>query len=141
MKDTTTMNQTKHDIPSQIDNSRKSILARGCDPLASLEAARVIPPHVGNPEYFPTTTDEEFAEKLRSRRWSVVFFAPGACRFMAARRQIPGGNSETHGWTLEEYRKLVQQHQGADIEIVETLDERETVGLLREALHRAQETN
>jgi hypothetical protein len=124
-----------------IDNSRKSILARGCDPIASLQASRDVPPLVGNPEYVPTTTDEDFVDKLRSRIWSVVFFAPGACRFSAASQPIPGSNPQTKDWTLDEYRKLVHQHQGDDIEIVETLDERETVGLLKEALLRAHEIN
>lgn len=123
-----------------IDNSRKSILARGCDPIASLRASRAIPPLVGNPEYVPTTTDEEFLEKLRSRSWSVVFFAPGACRFSAASQPIPGSTPQTKGWTLEQYRKLVRKHQGDAIEIVEAFDERETAGLLKEALLSAQAT-
>ncbi len=135
------MNQTKHDYKSSVDNSRKSILARGCDPIASLEASRAIPPLIGNPEYVPTTNDEEFVEKLQSRSWSVVFFAPGACRFSAASQPIPGGNSQTQGWTLEQYRELVRKHQGNQIQIVETPEERETVSLLKEALDKAQETN
>jgi hypothetical protein len=126
---------------STVDHSRKSILARGCDPFASLEASKAIPPLVGNPEYVPTTTDEEFIEKLQSRKWSVVLFAPGACRFSAAKLPIPGGNSQTQGWTLEQYRELVQRHQGDSIPIVETPEERETVRLLKEALERARETN
>lgn len=135
------MNQTKHEYMSSVDHSRKSILARGCDPIASLEASKTIPPLVGNPEYVPTTTDEEFVEKLQSRKWSVVLFAPGACRFSAAKLPIPGRNSRTQGWTLEQYRELVQKHQGDNIQIVETPEERETVILLKEALERARETN
>ena len=134
------MNQTKHDYKSSVDNSRKSILARGCDPIASLEASRAIPPLIGNPEYVPTTNDEEFVEKLQSRSWSVVFFAPGACRFSAASQPIPGGNSQTQGWTLEQYRELVRKHQGNQIQIVETPEERETISLLKEALDKSQET-
>jgi hypothetical protein len=135
------MNQTKHEYVDAVDNSRKSVLARGCDPFASLEASRAIPPLIGNPEYVPTTNDEEFVEKLQSRSWSVVFFAPGACRFSAASQPIPGGNSQTQGWTLEQYRELVRKHQGNQIQIVETPEERETVSLLKEALDKAQETN
>ena len=135
------MNQIEHDYKSSVGNSRKSILARGCDPIASLEASRAIPPLIGKPEYVPTTNDEEFLEKLRSRSWSVVFFAPGACRFSAASQPIPGGNSQTQGWTLEQYRELVRNHQGDQIQIVETPEERETVSLLKEALGQAQETN
>ena len=135
------MNQTKHEYTSSVDNSKKSILARGCDPLASMEASKAIPPLIGNPEYVPTTNDEDFIEKLQSREWSVVFFAPGACRFSSANQPIPGGNSRTHGWTLEQYRELVRKHQGHQIAIVETLDERETVSLLAEALKNARETH
>jgi hypothetical protein len=135
------MNQPKHEYLSTVDHSRKSILARGCDPFASLEASKAIPPLVGNPEYVPTTTDEEFIEKLQSRKWSVVLFAPGACRFSAAKLPIPGGNSQTQDWTLEQYRELVQKHQGNSIPIVETPEERETVRLLKGALESARETN
>ena len=122
------------------DNSKKSILARGCDPSASLGAARFIPPQIGNPEYVPTTNDADFIEKLKSRKWSIVFFAPGACRLSAAKRIIPGGNSRTQGWTLEQYRELVHQHQGDAVQIVETLEERMTIDLLRQALEKAPNT-
>ena len=135
------MNQTTSEHTNVVDNSRKSLLARGCDPSASLEASRAIPPLVGNPEYVPTTNDQEFIEKLQSRRWSIVFFAPGACRYGAADQQIPGGISQTQSWTLEQYRSLVREHQGDGIQIVETLEERKTVGLLREALEKARETS
>jgi hypothetical protein len=124
-----------------MDNSRKSILARGCDPSASLEASRAIPPLIGNPQYVPTTNDEEFVEKLRTRKWSVVHFAPGACRFSAARQPIPGESSQTRGWTLEQYRELVRSLQGDKVQIVETLEERETVPLLKEALAKAPDTS
>lgn len=134
------MNQTKHEYTSSVDNSRKTILARGCDPFASLEASRAIPPLIGNPEYVPTTNDDDLIEQLRSREWSVVFFAPGACRFSAADQPIPGGSSQTQGWALEQYRGLVREHQGDQIEIVETLDESKTVSLLKEALEKARET-
>ena len=130
------MSQTKHEYMGSVDNSTKSILARGCDPVASLEASRALPPLMGNPEYVPTANDEDFVEKLQSRGWSVVFFAPGACRFSAMNQPIPGGSSRTQGWTLEQYRELVRKHQGDRIEIVETPNERETVMLLKEALDR-----
>lgn len=135
------MNEASYEDTPSVDNSRKSILARGCDPLASVEASRAIPPLIGNPEYVPTTNDEDFVEKLRSRNWSVVFFAPGACRFSDANRPIPGSNSQTQRWTLEQYRELVRKHQGDQIRIVETLDERETVSLLADALEVALETD
>ena len=122
-----------------IDNSKKSILARGCDPAMSLQASKAIPPLIGNPEYVPTTSDADFIEKLKSRKWSVIFFAPGACRYNAAKLPIPGGNAETQGWTLEEYRDLVRKYQGDQVQIVETFEERQTITLLKGALEKAQE--
>ncbi len=122
------------------DNAKKSILARGCDPVMSAYAAKVIPPQTGNPEYVFTTNDADFLEKLSSRQWSVVFFAPDACRYSAAKQQIPGGNKQTEGWTLEQYKALVKKLQGDDIEIVEALSENETIGLLKTALSEARET-
>ena len=38
---------------------------------------------------------------------------------------------------MADYRQLVREYQGESAEIVETLDERETVGLLEAALSRA----
>ena len=141
LKEQGIMNQTESSYSIGLENTRKSILARGCDPHASYESSKAIPPLLGNPEYVPTTNDEDFIEKLQLREWSVVFFAPGACRFSAASQPIPGGNTQTDGWTLEEYRELVRRHQGDKIQIVETPDERETLTLLNEALKKAVETN
>jgi hypothetical protein len=135
------MNNLQYEHMTTADHSRKSILARGCDPILSLQASKTIPPLIGNPEYVPTTTDEEFFEQLQSRQWSIVYFAPGACRFSAAKRPIPGANSQSRGWTLEEYRTLVHEHQGDAIRIVETPYETEALGLLTEALVGARETN
>lgn len=96
---------------------------------------------MGNAEYVPTTDDTEFIKQLESRKWSIVFFAPGACRLSAVKRQIPGGNYDTKGWTLEQYKTLVRELQADDVQIVETLDERETIGLLNSALKTARATN
>ncbi len=71
----------------------------------------------------------------------MVFFAPGACRFSAVNQPIPGANSRTQDWALAQYRELVRKLQGDQIEIVETLDERETVNLLTEALENARDTH
>ncbi|MEM7114669.1 MAG: hypothetical protein AAF614_19685 [Chloroflexota bacterium] len=135
------MNDVKPKQTNMIDNSRKSILARGCDPNLSSWAAKNLPPLIGNPEYVPTTNDVDFIEKLQSRAWSVVYFAPGACRFSAAKRQIPGGVAKTRGWTLEDYRELVQQLQGDGVPIVESVEESKSLELLRTALEQARETN
>ncbi len=123
------------------DNSMKSILARGCDPVMSLQAAKDIPPLIGHPEYMPTTNDVDFVDQLKSRKWSVVFFAPGACRFSAAAQTIPGGSMDTKGWSLSQYRELVYELQGPNVKIVETPYEHETLDLLQEALQSVSATN
>lgn len=122
------------------NNSKKSILVRGCDPAMALQGAKMLPPLVGNLECVGTTSDTDFIEQLKSRKWSVVFFAPGACRLNAAQKSIPGSNSQTQGWTLEQYRELVKKLQGEEIQIVETQLESETVGLIKGALSKARET-
>lgn len=116
------------------DHTGQRILARACDPVMAARAARAIPPLLGGPEYVATTTDDDFVARLNSERWSVVYFAPGACRFDAAGASIPGSNAATAGWTLDDYRNLVHQTQGPDVTIVETLDEADTVSALRHAL-------
>ena len=55
----------------------------------------------------------------------MIYFAPGACRFSASRQSIPGGNSETVGWTLEQYRELVYELQDDKVQFVETMYESE----------------
>ncbi len=136
------MIKERHESAAEsMEHSSKSILARGCDPTASALATKALPPLLGNPEYVATTNDADFIEKLKSRDWSVVYFAPGACRYSAAKRPIPGRNNQTDGWTLADYRELVQQHQGEAIEIVESPLERESLELLRRALTRARATN
>ena len=122
------------------DNSKKTILARGCDPQLSLSFAKVAPSLLGNATYIPTTSDADFIEKLKSQKWSVIYFAPGACRYSAAKQQIPGGNNQTAGWTLEEYRTLIYSLQGKDVKIVETPYENEAVQLLNDALRSTHET-
>lgn len=121
------------------DNSKKSILARGCDPRLSLQFAQVAPQLLGNVEYIPTSNDVDFVEKLKSRKWSVVYFAPGACRYSAAKMQIPGGNQNTEGWTLEEYYELIHKLQGDEIQIVETPYEQDAISLLQKGLESARE--
>lgn len=135
------MNNPDQNQISIADHSNKSILARACDPTMSKEAAKSIPPLIGNPEYIPATNDVDFIQQLKSRQWSVVFFAPGACRLNAARHPIPGGTEDTIGWTLEQYRELVRKYQGNDVQIVESMEELKTIGLLRAALENARETN
>ncbi|PCI33231.1 MAG: hypothetical protein COB60_08055 [Flavobacteriaceae bacterium] len=128
------MKKSKEENTILVDNSNKSILVRGCDPAMALQGAKMLPPLVGNPTCVGTTSDTDFIEKLKSQKWSVVFFAPGACRFNAAQLPIPGSNSQTEGWPLVQYRTLVRELQGEGIQIVETQLESETVELIKNAL-------
>ena len=122
------------DTTQIVDNSNKSILIRGCDPEMGRRAIKLLPPVLGNPEMVSITNDDDFITELQRKKWSVIFFAPGACRYDARTLPIPGSRSQTKGWGLTEYRNLVRKHQGEDINIVETTDERQIVPLLREAL-------
>lgn len=133
------MEETKKEQFKKVDNSNKSILARGCDPTLSFQFSKVVPPLIGDATYIPTISDTDFVEKLKSQKWSVIYFAPGACRFSAANRQIPGGNNETKGWTLREYTELILKLQGDDIQIVESIYEQGAIELLNEALANARE--
>jgi hypothetical protein len=120
------------------DNSNKTILARGCDPYLSAMAAREIPKLLGNPSYIPTTTDEEFFALLKTKKWSMIYFAPGACRFSAAKRRIPGSNEVTKTWTLAEYKELIYKYQGDDVTIAESTSEQEAIGVLQRAIEQAR---
>jgi len=123
------------------DHSAMSILTRACDPATAQHAAQAIPPCIGNPEYVAATSDDDFINQLRSREWSVVFFAPGACRFSARGAAIPGGNEKTAGWSLDQYRTLAKRTQGEHVQIVEAMHEAETIELLAAALTQARTTN
>lgn len=122
-----------------LDFSAKAILARGCDPQMALRASTVMPPLLGGVEFVSCTNDDDFVEKLQARAWSVIFFAPGACRYNAAKMPIPGARAHTMGWGMEEYRALVRQYQGDQICIVETTDEREIIPRLKQALIQSED--
>jgi N-acetyl-beta-hexosaminidase len=116
------------------DAAGKSVLVRGCDPRMAAKAAGFLPALVGDPEVWESSTDDDdFLAKLDSRAWSVVMFAPGACRYNAANAPIPGANARTQGWSLKQYRALVREVQ-PETTIVETTEEREIVPKLRAAL-------
>ena len=82
------------------DNSNKSILVRGCDPEMARRAMKLLPPVLGNPEMVSVTNDDDFITQLERKKWSVIFFAPGACRYDAAQAPIPGSRAQTKGWGL-----------------------------------------
>ena len=124
---------------SILDFSMKQILARGCDPQMALRASKLMPKMLGGVKFIACIDDDDFIAKLRERQWSVVFFAPGACRYNAAGMSIPGARAHTKGWGLEEYRALVREHQGDGIQIVETTDEREIIPRLRQALLQSKD--
>ena len=115
------------------DASSKTILVRGCDPVMAERAGQMLPPLLGNVNIEAATQDDRFFELLESKKYDAVFFAPGACRWSAARKPIPGGNAETAGWSLDDYRVKVQQLQPS-AKVVETCEEKEIVPLLRQAL-------
>ena len=51
--------------------------------------------HLGSKvEIVAVTEDSDFLNKLKSRKWTVVAFAPGACRWNAAKQPIPGSSAE-----------------------------------------------
>ena len=116
------------------DNSNKSILARGCDPEMGRRAIELLSPILGNPEMLSVTNDDDFIIELKRKKWTVIHFAPGACRYDATKSPIPGNRLLTQDWGLAEYRNLVRKHQGEYIKIVETTDESQIIPLLRKAL-------
>ena len=122
------------DVTQISDNSNKSILIRGCDPEMGRRAIEFLTPILGNPEMVSVTNDDDFITELQKKKWSVIHFAPGACRYDSTKSPIPGSRTQTKGWGLTEYKTLVKKHQGQDIKIVETAYERQIVPLLRKAL-------
>ena len=102
--------------------------------MMAQRAGQMLPPQLGNARIVSSTTDDDFFAKLTATNFAAVMFAPGACRYSAARQPIPGGNAKTKGWTLEEYRFAVREALGDAVPIVETTEERQIIPLLREAL-------
>jgi hypothetical protein len=121
-------------VVNLLDNSKKSILSRGCDPVMAARSLEFMPKMLGNVQMFTSTNDNDFIKLLQERKYTIVFFAPGACRYDASKMPIPGENSVTKGWDLSQYRELVKQHQGDDVVIVETVEESQTISLLSDAL-------
>ena len=122
------------DVTQISDNSNKSILIRGCDPEMGRRAIELLTPVLGNPEMVAVTNDDDFITELQKKKWSVIHFAPGACRYDSTKSPIPGSRTQTKGWGLAEYKNLVKKYQGEDVKIVETVYERQIVPLLKNAL-------
>jgi len=124
-----------------INNSNKSILIRGCDPEMGRRAIKLLTPVLGNPKIISVTNDDDFIIELKKKKWSVIHFAPGACRYDSTGSPIPGGRAQTKGWRLTEYKDLVRKYQGQDIKIVETAHEHHIVPLLIKALRNNNKHN
>ena len=79
------------------DASGKKVLTRGCDPVMAERAGKMLPPMLGNVQMVGVTDDDTFFRLLETEQFDVVLFAPGACRYNAARQPIPGGNEQSEG--------------------------------------------
>ena len=122
------------DVTQVRDNSKKSVLIRGCDPEMGRRAIELLTPVLGNPAMVSVTNDDDFIIELKKKKWSVIHFAPGACRYDSTESPIPGSLIQTKGWRLADYKTLVKKYQGQDIKIVETIYEHKIVPLLKKAL-------
>ena len=122
--------------PDTGDASGKVILMRGCDPAMAQRAGAMLPPLLGNVKILAATDDGDFFKVLddQGAQVDVVGFAPGACRWDAAKKPIPGGNDATKDWSMKQYREKVREARGEHIPIVETTEESQMVPLLRKAL-------
>lgn len=125
---------------SDTSASKKLILARGCDPVMAQRSSVFLPPLLGGATVLSFTDDDSFFAELELQRSGakqkadVMFFAPGACRWSAARKPIPGGNKATAGWSLEDYHRKVKEALGEGVPIVGSEHERDIVPMLRKAL-------
>mmetsp|Transcript_26040 Transcript_26040/g.62530 ORF Transcript_26040/g.62530 Transcript_26040/m.62530 type:complete len:210 (-) Transcript_26040:237-866(-) len=117
------------------DASNKLILSRGCDPQMASRATSMLPPLLGGARFHAVTDDNEFFRKLKENKYDLILFAPGMCRFSAAKQRVPGSiEGETSAWSMEEYAERVRELQGDDVKIVSTTEERQIVPLCRRAL-------
>ena len=116
------------------DASHKKVLVRGCDPVMAERSGQMLPPLLGNVQMTGVTDDDTFFKLLDSHKYDVITFAPGACRYDAAKQPIPGSNAASAGWTLADYRAMVREKQGDGVQIVESTQEQQIVPLLRAAL-------
>ena len=71
------------------EHANKRILARGCDPIASQQAAQVLPSLMGNPEYVATSNDEEFINKLKHEKCQWYFSPLGLVALMPSINLFP----------------------------------------------------
>ena len=55
------------DVTQISDNSKKSILIRGCDPEMGRRAIELLSPILGNPEMLSVTNDDSFIINIQRR--------------------------------------------------------------------------
>ena len=117
------------------DFSSKTILIRGCDPVMAQRAGAMLPPMLGNVNVVSATDDDHWLALVEdtSKVFDVVAFAPGACRWSAAGRPIPGGNAATKGWSVGQYAAKARAARPSAV-VVELPDEADVVPRLRAAL-------
>lgn len=111
----------------------KIMLIRGCDPVMAAKSVSFLPPMLGGCTIVATTNDDDWFRELKARKYDVVLFAPGACRWDQAKKPIPGGNSTSSGWSLTEYHAAVREVDPS-VPIVGSTEESEMIPLLRKAL-------
>jgi hypothetical protein len=111
----------------------KVMLIRGCDPVMAAKSASFLQPLLGGCAVVATSNDDDWFRELNARKYDVVLFAPGACRWSHAKKPIPGGNSGTRGWSLTEYHAAVREVDSS-VPIVGSTEESEMIPLLRKAL-------
>jgi len=129
---------SKHDEINGIDKVKKSawqktVLIRWEDPLLSKDADTLLTKQLGDANIISTATDDDFLRNLETRQYDVIMLAPGVCRYSYLKYDIPGSNARTLGWDVTKYRTTISSYQG-DVKIVETMEERDVIPLLRSAL-------
>ena len=98
-----------------MDNSGKSILVRGCDPVMAYKKQEKWYLHnlvILNLLLVRMMTI--FLRKYQVKSGTLLYFAPGACRYNLQKQPIPGGRAATKGWGLDQYKQLVRERQGEE---------------------------
>ena len=104
-----------------MDNSGKSILVRGCDPVMAKKQEKWYLHNFGNPK-FVACTNMTFLEKISDKKWALYFLHQVLVDIMLQKQPMPGGRAATKGWGLDQYEQLVRERQGEDVQIVETVE-------------------
>ena len=111
----------------------KTVLIRWEDPLLSKDADKLLVKQLGDAKIISTANDDDFLRNLETRQYDDIMLAPGVCRYSYLKYDIPGSNARTLGWDVAKYRTTIRSYQGG-VKIVETMEERDVIPLLRSAL-------